>query len=241
MKCIYILFFGLTLSFASAAENLAFATHTQPPLSEFLEEVWSTALKPLGYGVSMVEMPGKRVIDMTNSGEVDADASRVHKFKELTAEISSNYVLVDEPIVMVQIVMVSQKGTDIPKPSWSVANQGKVAFVKGSKKIEKNVKKENQYPVNTNKFALRMVVDGRAESAILFASTANVLFRDNPELAEKLVIQQNPIKSWNFYTYLNTKHSQRVSELEKALKQLKQDGRYGKIAKKHLVSVPDGE
>ena len=137
---IYILI-GIFVSLpALATDKLVFATHARPPLSLYLTEVIQEALKPYSIDIQVIEMPGSRVISQVNNGHVDGDLSRVINFKDISDANTSNYRLVKEPIVLTEIVMLTLAQMEISRPmTWETINQGKVAFLRGSKTIRKHL------------------------------------------------------------------------------------------------------
>ena len=241
MRLLITALFFLTAASASAGETLRFATHTGPPLSHFLGEVLQNALAPHGLGVEMIEMPGRRVISEVNSGKMDGDPCRVDNFKQISRDDTSNYVKVNEAIVLTRIVMVTGKETRIGAPSWAAANQGKIAFLRGSKRIRKNIQEKNRHPVTRNLYALKLVAQGRIRSAVMFASVADLLLHDNPGLKEQLIIHEKAIMAYNQFPYLHRKHADLIPGLESSLKHLKHTGRFKKIAARHWINPPREE
>ena len=227
------------LSFTlSAAQTLTFATHTRAPLSLYLTEVINRALNPLNINVDVHEMPGRRVIYQVNNGEIDGDLSRVKNFKQISNDDTQNYLRINEAIVHTEIVMITLANTKVEKVDWSRVNKGNVAFLRGSKTIRKNIKKPQRIAVSSNIQALKMVVNQRAYSAVMFASVAKKLLNDNPELKQQLTIQAQPITSYDQFPYVNKKHAWLRTKLEKRLKQLKATGELQLIANKYWILAP---
>lgn len=225
-----------------AEEKFVFATHTPPPLSLYLQEVIQEALKPYSTKVQTIEMPGNRVISQVNSGRIDGDLSRVVNFKEISDIDSSNYLLVNEPLVLIEIVMITLANKNIEQPiTWTTVNQGSVAFLRGSKTIRNNLNPENRIAVSSNTNVLKMVANKRVDSAIMFSSVANSLLEQLPELRNKLVIHKPAVDSFHLFTYLNKKHAELIPKLELSLKQLKNNGFMENTAKKYQVATANTE
>ena len=222
--------------FTSAAEKLVFATHTKPPLSLYFKEVIQAALNPYAIEVEVIEMPGSRVISLVNSGQVDGDLCRVVNFKSVSDAKTSNYLLVNEPIALTEIVMITLAQIAPPHPmSWDTINQGKVAFLRGSKTIRKHLNSESRVAVSSSKQVLEMVANKRVNSAVMFASVAKNLLEQHPELKNNLVIQRPAVMSFQLFTYLNKKHAQLLPKLELSLKQLKSNGFLANTANKYQI------
>jgi hypothetical protein len=225
-----------------AEEQLVFATHSRAPLSLYLKEVIQEALRPYSIKMKVIEMPGSRVISQVNNGHVDGDLSRVINFKDVSDADTTNYLLVNEPIVLTDIVMITLAQKKITLPiTWETINQGRVAFLRGSKTIRKHLNKENRVAVSSNMQVLEMVASKRVPSAIMFASVANKLLNKHPKLKDELIIQRPAVLSFHLFTYLNKKHAKLVPKLELSLKQLKDDGFLENTANKYQVSAASAE
>ena len=225
-----------------AGEKLVFATHTPPPLSLYLHEVIQEALKPYSIKVQTIQIPGNRVISQVNSGRIDGDLSRVINFKEISDIDSSNYLLVNEPLVLTEIVMITLANKNIDQPiTWTTVNQGSVAFLRGSKTVRKHINPENRIAVSSNTNVLKMVANKRVNSAIMFSSVANSLLDQSPELRSKLMIHKPAVDSFHLFTYLNKKHAELIPKLELSLKQLKNKGFLENTAKKYQITTENIE
>lgn len=233
---IFLIFVSLPIL---AKGDFVFATHSRPPLSLYLTEVIQEVFKPYSIGVEVYEMPGSRVISQVNNGQVDGDLSRVEDFKNVSDADTSNYLRVNEPIVLIEIVMVTLAEKEMFLPiTWETVNQGTVAFLRGSKTIRKYIDLQNRVALSFSINVLEMVANKRVGSAVMFASVAENLLNQNPQLKEKLVIQRPAILSFNLFMYLNKKHILLIPKIEHSLKQLKNGGVLERIANKYQVIPP---
>ena len=222
-----------------AEDKLVFATHSRAPLSLYLKEVIQEALKPYSIEVEVLELPGSRVIRQVNNGRIDGDLSRVKNFVDVSDYRISNYRIVNESIVLTEIVMITLAPKEIVEPmTWKTINQGTVAFLRGSKTRRKNLEVKNRVPLTSNLQVLEMVANERADSAIMFASVARSLLKQDAELNEKLIIQKNAVMSYPLFIYLNKKHSQLIPKLKHSIRQLKSNGFLQNTAKKYQVKLP---
>lgn len=233
-----IVFLCMFASPAFAANSLLFATHARPPVSDYLREVLSEAFAPMGIEISLREMSGDRVIQMVNRGEADGDSSRFRRFRSISNKAAENYRLVEAPIVHVRLAMVTHEDTAVEEPSWESVNQGNVVFLRGSKRIRKNVEPENRNEVERVEKALELLSSDRFRSAVVFHSQAQRVFRDNPVLADSLVLHEKPLESFNLYPYLHKKHAALIPGLEASLKTLRENGTMARIAEKYYLAVP---
>tara|TARA_R110000737_G_scaffold70420_2_gene98887 strand:+ start:1416 stop:2339 length:924 start_codon:yes stop_codon:yes gene_type:complete len=236
LRTTYPLFLCFISLLTSAEDKLVFATHTKPPLSLYFKEVIQKALSPYSIEIEVIEMPGSRVISLVNSGQVDGDLCRVLNFKNVSDSNTSNYLLVNEPIALTEIVMITLAHIAAPHPmNWDTINQGKVAFLRGSKTIRKQLNSESRVAVSSSKQVLEMVANKRVDSAVMFASVAKNLLKQYPELKDNLVIQRPAVMSFQLFTYLNKKHAQLLPKLEFSLKQLKKNGFLAHAANKYQI------
>lgn len=232
--CVFILM--CITSSVNAEHKLVFATHAKAPLSNYLSDVIQEVLRPYAISSEVIEMPGNRVIYQVNNGYIDGDLSRVINFKSIADLETTNYLLVNEPIVLAEVVIVSPANKIIPTPlTWQRINQSSIAFVRGSKTIEKYLTKNSQVAVSTALQALDMVASKRADAAIMFKSIANNLLNQHPKLKEKLTIQSPPLMSFHLFPYLHKKHANLVPKIEYSLKQLKESGELARLANKHKI------
>jgi len=221
-----------------ANNSISFATHTTPPLSLFLQEVLQTALKPYHKKVTVIEMPGRRVILQVNQGKVVGDAARAGDFKVISNDDTSNYVRVNEAVALTKVVMITRKTSTPEQVSWHELNKGTVAYLSGSKRLRKNVYDDNRVPVSTSKQALEMLARERVKSVVMFESTARNLITNDEHLLATLTIQQPLVDRFNLFTFIHKDHAELVPLLEASLKEMKRNGAYQQIADKYYFSMP---
>ncbi|SEL33746.1 amino acid ABC transporter substrate-binding protein, PAAT family [Colwellia chukchiensis] len=226
-----IIGFFLCYNNVSAQEQgkFVFATHTKPPLSQQLEAIYQAAFQHMGHVAEFVTLPGRRIVHAVNSGDIDGDASRLKSFKQLSTDKTDNYLLVDEPVLNIDLVVIVRKELDFSPVHWSKVNEGRVAYISGSMKIQKHVAIPNRKPLPEAIAVLEMVKRARVRSAILFKAVAVELFNKYPAFHKDLKIISTPIESFNLYPFLHKKHQNLKVPLQKALQAIKADGRYQAI------------
>jgi polar amino acid transport system substrate-binding protein len=179
----YIVFPILLLISSSILANtkFVFATHTDPPLSDKIIAVYQEAFDRMGHTVEFINLPGRRIVQFTNDDVIDGDASRIKDFQRITGGNTGNYLIVDEPIYTIELVVITKKDVDFTVVDWKAVNTGKVAYVSGSMHIENNVATHNREALPEASMALEMVKRGRVQSAVLFKTVATELFKKNKE------------------------------------------------------------
>ena len=62
--------------------------------------------------------------------------------------------------------MITKEHHEIKLPSWDEVNTGSVAYLRGSKRIRKNVYPENRLAINSPAQALKLILADRVKSAV---------------------------------------------------------------------------
>ena len=234
MKTYPLLILALVLQLSVVhAKEFVFATHVKPPSSDLTTQLYTELFKRMGHTFKMKLLPGVRVLIAVNKGQYDGDGNRVNNLKTIAKENLDNYRLVNEPIVTQALVMVTLASRNVPSPSYDEANTGRVAYLRGSKRIRKNVFAENRVPVNSPNQALNMLLAKRAESAIFFKLMANDIFRkDIKHKYKSIVVHAKPVDLFLLYPYVHKSNEALIPEMENTLREMKKDGTYQKIVDK---------
>jgi hypothetical protein len=111
-----------------AQSKITFATHTKPPLSQYLFEVQSRVFEKLGFQVEVLELPGRRVFKMVNSGKLDGDLCRVGNILSISDDNVSNYRKIDEAVVETRISLITKANVEIEQVNWKYVNTKKWHF-----------------------------------------------------------------------------------------------------------------
>ena len=221
-------------AFSKAKDQNSFvmATHTRPPINEILNEIYQVIFKELGKPLKFLKQyPGKRVLLDTNTGSLDGDASRIRGIKAI-APNTENYRLVDEPIIRVQLVVVTKKGVTFKNIDWNNINSGRVAYIRGSMRIRKNVVEKNRLPC-TRLNCFKLLHIGRVKSVVMFKRMAVKTLEKDGIDAEKLVIHPKPLMEFDLYPFVHKKHANHIPKMEKLIREIKAKGIYGQILAKY--------
>jgi len=229
MKSVTILIFLLFSHSLLAKADFILATHTKPPLSNKIEALYRITFQRMGYSIDFSTLPGRRVVALVNNGIIDGDATRIKSFTEISSDETNNYILVDEPVITIELAMIVKKSFNIAPTNWEAVNQGTAAYISGSMNIEKNIDDENRVPVLEVNSALEMVKRGRVQSAILFKAIAKDVFNKKKEYQEHLKIIEVPLERFYLYLFLNKKHTNLQVEFIRNLQEIKKDGTYDAI------------
>lgn len=212
-----------------AEQKVVLATHTKPPLSNIIEAIYREAFDRMGYELSFITLPGRRVVSLVNNGVIDGDASRMQTFKDISSDKTDNYILVDEPVIDIELVVIVNKNVELAAVDWKWINEGKVSYISGSMHIQNNIEAKNRVPLPQIYAVLEMVKRGRTRSAILFKSMAIEMFNKEAAYYDHLKIIDMAIDTFYLYPFLNKKHIGLQSNLKKTLQEMKLDGTYSTI------------
>jgi ABC-type amino acid transport substrate-binding protein len=171
------------------------------------------------------------VIYETNSGLADGDATRKVNFKELTTLDTSNYLIVNEPVINIKLVLLSKDSFNVDEPSWDVANKGAAAFLRGSNHIAANI--EQPHEADSIEQCIKLLKRDRVRTVILFEKAATEFFKLNAELVEGITIHREAIDQFELYTYVNKKHAELAKKLSAAIKNAKENGTYQRLQSKY--------
>lgn len=220
---------------------LVFATQAKPPLSLFLKSVMQEALKPLAIEMEMLEMPGNRTISEVHNGRVDGDLGRIKNLKTISDMDVANYLVVNEPVIVSSLVLITRAGVTSPNIiNWETVNQYSVAYVRGAKLVQSNLKTKQRVGVTTPKQALEMVASSRVDATVLMLPIANNLLSQHTNLTKSLKIHAPVLMPVQLFSYLHKKHAKLIPKLEKSLENLKHTDYFEKIALKYELIAIDG-
>jgi len=226
---IVIFLLALFSGHSLAQTKFVFATHAKPPLSDKIEAIYQAAFHRMGYSAEFIILPGRRIVYLVNKGIIDGDASRLKSFKQISSDKTDNYLLVDEAIINIELVIIVKKEADLSPVNWQVVNEGSVAYISGSMNIQEHVDTKNRNPLPEAFAVLEMVKRERVRSAILFKTVATDLFKQDPSYHQHLKIIALPLESFNLYPFLNKKHENLQIPFKKTLQAMKADGTYREI------------
>ena len=195
--------------------------------SGLADEILTEAFARINYDLEIVVLPSERSLKMANSGQLGGEMLR-------TTAIEGEYpnlIRVSESIIDVEFIVLSYSPIDL-SAGWSALNEKSVGFVIGMKIIEKNIPEEARVTgVKSIKQLFNILKSNRIEYAVFARSIAeDFIHRNN---IEGILVSGPPLASVPGYIYLNKKHKQLIPELERSLREMKEEGSFQKIVDKH--------
>ncbi len=229
-----LLLLSSPLSYAQA--SLVFNTTGLPPLNNptqdgFMDEVTRMALQRIDRKLVISRLPAQRALHNANNGLLDAEMSRIKGIDK----IYTNLVRVPEKIMDWSFVVISKKPLELQQ-SWSSLAKQNVAFITGWKILENNVPSSASITKTKNSQQLfRLLIKNRADFIIYERWAGNYLI--NQMQLESVKIRQPVLATRAMFMYLHKKHRLLVPKLAKALADMKKDGSYQSLVKKHLKTL----
>jgi ABC-type amino acid transport substrate-binding protein len=174
--------------------------------------------------------PSARSLAMSNSGEADGELHRVYEFHKITQNKYPNLIRIEAQMLTVTVTLFGAK-KDISVETWDDLKPYTVAYKRGRKNFETGLNKvlpsEQILAMDTDEDALRMVVRGRADLALVNAPEILVVISKNSELANLVPVAQ--LSQARIHSYIHKKHEALAPVIAETIEKMKQDGTFQQI------------
>ena len=199
----------------------------------YISEITRTVFERAGYDVEIRFMPWKRAIHDTKNGYYDGLMGLYHTKER------ADWLAYSESIAAIRIVFFAEKGRDISYSSltdlkpYKIGIEREFAYTKAFDSAD-FLKKE---PVREGILNYRKLVKGRID--LVAASEKVFLHMVNSQeenAAENLQVIEPPLTTSRIYNGITRKkegHEKIVADFNRALREIKQDGTFAGILKKH--------
>lgn len=179
------------------------------------KSIITKAYNLLGIDVQIDHHPWSRSLELSSSGETDAELHRVKG-------ISSKYkglIIVNEPVLKVDFVAFGLKKNKFKIKNWNDLKPFKVAYVRGIKIIESNIDGLNFQAVKDIKTAFALLELERVDLVIdtYFNCLKEIKKLNNNDFE----IKSDPLESILLFHYVHKKNAELIPLLEKAIKDAK--------------------
>ena len=224
----------LFIPIAYAQPALVFNTTGQPPLNTmshdgFMDEVTREALKRVGYQLVINRLPAERGLRNADSGFIDGEMSRVKGIDK----VYKNLVRVPEKIMDWEFFVFSKKSVNLQKGWENLANKS-VAFIRGWKILEKNVPNSASITRIKNSTQLFTLLENNRTDFIIYERWGGRHLVNQLQLFN-VKLRSPALATREMFIYLNKKHQALVPKISQALFEMKRDGSYQRLVKKHLI------
>ncbi len=218
------------------ATELTLNTTGSPPLNTpkqtgFMDLIATEAFHRIGITLKTIKLPAERGLINANVGIVDGEMSRIKGLEKLYP----NLIRVPEKIMDWDFVGFSQKDIDLTH-GWSSLPPYSVSFINGWKILEKDIPKRVDITKVRTPEQLFSILYKKRTDLILYERWGGLLYIKNKHF-KSIKILSPPLATKEMFIYLHKKHKLLVPKLAKALKQIKQNGRYTTIFNKILMPL----
>lgn len=214
--------------------NNAFAPpYTNATHDGFLDIIVSEALRRLGVNLKLIKLPPERALINVNAGLDDGELSRIAGLEKLYP----NLMRVPEKLLDFEFAAFS-KDPNIPA-DWGSIRQYSVGHIRGWKFYEHHMKGAGVMLTATSPRQLFQLLDrDRIKIALYARWMGQAQLR---QMGIRGVYQLKPILAKReMFIYLNKRHARLVPRIDQALKDLKQEGFYKRIAEEKLFPYAKG-
>lgn len=182
-----------------------------------------------GIVCEFVSLPSARSLDAFGQGELDIEGPR-----NSTVETNfSNIVKIPEAIFVNELVAFS-KDSNIKLSGWNSLKRFRVAYVRGWKIYENNVKNVKDLEILNHQEALFKFLDEGRTDVILLSRISGLKVISDLSLKGIAAIEP-PLVVKNLYLYMNKKHEKLAPIFAKILHDMKSDGTYQQIYDQIIV------
>ena len=220
----FLLCLSLTLPVcAHGAETLVLSTSSRAPRSlpngtGTQDRIILDAFRRIGAQVQIVHQPPERALVNANEGLIDGDCWRVGG---LAAQYP-NLVQVPQPVDLVQIKVFTRNQT-MRISTWADLKPYNLGVLTGWKILEALVQGTRSLTRAKNIDALFTLLDNNRVDAVLVDPDMGLEALRRLQYKNILVLEP-PLTQQSMFIYLNRHHADLVSQLAKALRDMKHDG-----------------
>lgn len=216
---------------AKAEETITFSTHVKEDYESFafMHAVMTEAFSRLGMKFVLKSFPGKRSLEMADSGSTDGESLRI-------AGLERKYPnLIQIPVALRTISSFAYSQQDLELPNgWEDLKNFRTVIIRGSVLVtDMAMQYGNRVEkVNTHAQQLRFLISKRADILIASPSLIDPLL-ELDEFKNQGVRKIYPALSTNkLYFYLHKSHKDLVAPFTLVLQEMLSDGTYHMIAKR---------
>jgi len=231
-RCLFICLIILLSHSAFAAQNFNLNITLSEPLGTperngFLNQVVEGMLKSINYQPNYEYVFEARGLRNLNEGIDDGNLPRVAGLEK-----SFPNIRMVPGKVMDFDFQVFSKNKKIKIQGWNSFDSLDVAFVKGWKILEKNIKAKSVTTVPTVQHLFKLLENNRVD-IVIYERWQGVGIAKSLGFTDIKPVEP-PLVTKEMFLYVNKKHEGIIPSLSKALKQMKSNGQYQKIKESTL-------
>jgi polar amino acid transport system substrate-binding protein len=204
--------------------NAAQAPWANPEHTGFNDEIIKEVFRRIGHDLEISFMTANaRALANVNEGIDDGNMLRIEGMEKLFPNVR----IVPEPVIYFEFVGFTKNPKIIIK-EWADLEPYNVAYIRGWKIVESNVKKTQSLNIVKNADQLFDLLRNDRTDIIIFERIRGRYILDTEEIKGVRALEP-PLSSSSFYLYLHKKHVEIIPSIVAALKEMKADGTYRQI------------
>ncbi|VAW75926.1 hypothetical protein MNBD_GAMMA12-676 [hydrothermal vent metagenome] len=202
--------------------------HTQNR-SGFIDELATEAFRRAKARWVGIRLPAQRGLISSNQGVIDGEIVRVGGMEKLFL----NLIPVREKVMNMEFVVFSYKPINL-KNGWKDLAGKSIAYINGWKILEENVPKSAEVIKTSNATELFKLLYKKRTDYIIYERWSGRYLLQNLSM-KNVYIGKTPLATKEMFIYLHKKHHQLAYRLATTLAEMKKDGSYQQLFKKHLA------
>lgn len=224
---VVVFFISSNISIGHTEEIFTINTADKPPYSTnnnsgVYDKIISSVFGDMGMKIKINHLLSARSIENVQVGIDDAEYARIKGL----SNTYSNLIIVGEKILDFSFTAFA-KDSSIKIEDWESLKPYNVAFMRGWKIYEKNVKAKSVLIVSTENELFQVLKKGRVD-IILYELLRGMDYMKKNKISG-IVDLKRAISKRGMYLYVNKKHEQLVPEIENRLRLFKTGNEYRNI------------
>lgn len=211
----------------TSSETLVFVTGADPehPYLQKQVEFLRVVLETLDYDLEVQRHQSAYCFELSNSGQVDGEMWRILGIEE---EFTN---LIRVPIGVWAHPELAFVKDDITLDGWESLAPFRVAFRKGTKVVENNIRGvvTNQFPMDSIEEAFELLANDLVDVVISDNIDGTYLIASDEYKDSGIRLVEKPIDDALLFSYLHKKHAALVPLFADAISHAKKDGTYQRI------------
>jgi polar amino acid transport system substrate-binding protein len=235
-----ILGYTFSMTTNSLAENkrLQFSTHVAKDTIVFKRTyaIMEEAFARIGYDFLLNTYPGKRALQLSNSGRTDGEAHRIYDITSHGAY--PNLIRIPECQQIIHDYAYATKDIDISN-GWPDLASYNVAIRRGAAFLTKMSQKHalTTYELDTTEQLVKYLQTGRADIILSNPDEAHLVL-GSEEIKDSTIRRlEPPLSTLPIFTYLHKRHANLVPRVAATLHEMKLDGTYQRKFDKYSLNT----
>lgn len=213
-----------------AAQDTFTVSSTGSLVARVAEKALHAAYAELDIDVQFKRFPPKEVLQMSNTGKVDAELTRIAGIEKEFP----NLVMVPVPVIQVKHSAFT-RGETLQLAGWESLRPYKIGIRRGIILHDRKTQGMQRLFADTNEQLFRLLEQGRVEVVASNALVGGILIHKLQLTGITMV--EPPLSTSDLYHYVHKKHTQLVPKLTQVLKAMTADGRLDAIRKQTIAEL----